>query len=65
MRIDYVRTSLTTLWVLTLGIVSYAVGTTLLGWVVVAALAVAPTLLTRLWARPAPTMSDRIQGVAR
>jgi phosphate/sulfate permease len=60
-----VRKALTALWVLLLGLVAYAAGTTLLGWVVMATLAVAPMALARLWTSPVPTMSERIQEAVR
>ncbi len=58
MRIDYVRDylrmSLTVLWVLLLGVVF-----------VVATVALAPAALIRLWTSPVSTKSERIRKVQK
>ncbi len=67
MQMEYTKATLTALWVLSIGWLGYATGTTsVAGWMVLAALAVTPPMIVRrFWRVPAPTMSESIQEALR
>ncbi len=64
-HIEHLKTPLTMTWVMLLAVAGYVAGTTPSGWVMLAVLGVMPMALTRLWATPAPTMSEQIQKALR
>lgn len=67
MHIDYRKAQWAAAWILSMGVVGYAAGTTsVAGWTVLVALALTPpVVLTRLWRAPAQTMSESIREVLR
>jgi hypothetical protein len=67
MNTEYVKPALMAAWVVAVGALGYASGTTSFpGWAVVAVLALAPpAVMVRLWSVPAPSMSESIREVLR
>lgn len=67
MQTEHVKVVLMAAWVLAVGALGYASGTTsLAGWAVVAMLSVVPpVVMLRLWRPPSPTMSETIRDVLR
>jgi hypothetical protein len=67
MQTNYLKAALMTGWVLAVGILLYAFGTTsLAGVTLVAVLSLMPVaVMARLWRAPAPTMSETIRNVLR
>jgi hypothetical protein len=67
MQFDYLKVALMAAWVLAVGALGYASGTTsIAGWTLVAALSlVPPAVMARLWSAPAASMSESIRDVLR
>jgi multisubunit Na+/H+ antiporter MnhG subunit len=67
MQTDHVKATLIGLWILTVGVLGYVVGSTsFVGWTVLAVIALTPpVVLMRLWSAPAPSMSETIRDVLR
>jgi hypothetical protein len=67
MNTEYVKPALMAAWVVAVGALGYASGTTSFpGWAIVAVLALAPpAVIVRLWSTPVPSMSERIREVLR
>src|SRR3954453_11299783 len=67
MKTEYVKPTLMAAWVVAVGALGYASGTTSFpGWAVVAVLSlVPPAAMVRLWRGPSPSMSESIREVLR
>jgi hypothetical protein len=67
MKTEYVKPAVMAAWVVTVGALGYASGTTsFLGWAAVAVLSlVPPAVMVRLWSAPSPSMSESIREVLR
>jgi hypothetical protein len=67
MKTEYVKPALIAAWVVAIGALGYASGTTSFpGWAVVTALSlVPPAVMVRLWSAPSPSMSESIREVLR
>src|SRR4051812_33925263 len=67
MKTEYVKPALMAAWVVAVGALGYASGTTSFpGWAVVAALSLGPpAAMVRLWRGPSPSMSESIREVLR
>jgi hypothetical protein len=67
MQTDYVKAALLAAWILSVGALGYASGTTsFAGWTLVAVLLVVPpAFMVRLWSALSPTMSETIRQELR
>jgi hypothetical protein len=67
MKTEHVKPALMAAWVLAVGALGYASGTTSFpGWTVVAVLSlVPPAVMVRLWSAPSPSMSETIREALR
>jgi hypothetical protein len=67
MKTEYVKPALMAAWVVAVGALGYASGTSsFAGWAIVAALSlVPPAIMVRLWRVPSPSMSESIREVLR
>lgn len=67
MHTDHVKPTLIGVWILTVGVLGYAVGaTSFVAWTVLTAVALTPpVVLMRLWGAPSPSMSESIREVLR
>jgi hypothetical protein len=67
MKTEHVKPALMVAWVIAVGALGYASGTTSFpGWTVVAVLSlVPPAVMVRLWSAPSPSMSETIRDTLR
>jgi hypothetical protein len=67
MQTYYMKAALAGFWILGVGLLGYAVGaTSLVGWTVLAALALTPPVaIMRLWRTPSQSMSESIREALR